>query len=66
MCSLSQDGSSALHLASRNGHIEVVKVLRDASADINLTNMVKLCVHMCVLCFTCKCILCVNINITPK
>ena len=37
-----QDGSTALHLASQNGHCEVVKILLKAKADVNIkTNVSK-------------------------
>ena len=45
---LLQDGKSALHVASYMGHVKVVEVLLYAGADINLGEMVRLCVHMCV------------------
>ena len=37
-----QDGSTALHLASQNGHCEVVRMLLKAKADVNArTNVSK-------------------------
>ncbi len=35
MCWVSQNGVSAIHWASRNGHDKVVRVLSHAGADIN-------------------------------
>ena len=49
MCvSSSQSGFSALHHAANASHIEVVKVLLNVSADINLMDKVRLCVLMCL------------------
>ncbi|KAF5345969.1 hypothetical protein D9756_010931 [Leucocoprinus leucothites] len=33
---LDKDGWTALHLAARNGHTEIVKVLAELKADLNL------------------------------
>ena len=36
-----QYGNTALHLASRNGHPEVVKLLLQSHADVNVKNNVS-------------------------
>ena len=43
---LMQDGMTALHLASRNGHVEVATALLEKGATIDLTDLVSL---SCVL-----------------
>ncbi len=40
--SLSKDGWSALHLASYFGHLEIVRALIDAGADLSLTSKSKM------------------------
>ena len=42
---LMQDGVSPVYAASKNGHTEVVDLLVQAGADINLTTTAK--VHVC-------------------
>ena len=43
-----QDGHRALHEASREGHVEVVKVLRDRGADIEAkTNVSYIAMESC-------------------
>ena len=42
----SQDGSSPLHAASRNGHVEVVAKLIVGNADINLQDKVSTSLHV--------------------
>ena len=36
-----QDGESSLIVASRNGHFEIVKLLLDKGAEVNLQNRVS-------------------------
>ena len=36
-----QDGSTALLVASQNGHYEVVRMLLDAKGDVNMKNNVS-------------------------
>ena len=36
-----QDGLTSLMLATQNGHAEVVQVLLDAKADLNITESVS-------------------------
>ncbi len=44
-----QDGFTALHLSSQEGHSVVVSVLLESGADIHsVTNVGVLKVHMCV------------------
>ena len=38
---LSQGGMTALMLASSEGHIQVVKLLLEAHADVNVTDRVR-------------------------
>ena len=38
-----QDGMTALHWASRNGHVETVSLLLDKGADIHAVNKVCVC-----------------------
>ena len=48
---LLQDGMTALHLACRDGHTEVVKHLINNDADISATDNVSNCaVAICLLC----------------
>ena len=42
LLSIIQDGRTALMKASSEGHTEVVKVLAEAKADLNITNQVNL------------------------
>ena len=42
----SQNGSSPLHDASRNGHVEVVAKLIAGNADINLQDIVSTSLHV--------------------
>ena len=37
----SQTGETALHLASKRGHVEVVRVLLEAKADLNILDKVQ-------------------------
>ena len=36
-----QDGWTPLCVAAQNGHVEVVKVLQEMGADLNITNKVR-------------------------
>ena len=36
-----QDGSTALHVATREGHCEIVRMLLEAKADVNVQNNVS-------------------------
>ncbi len=36
-----QNGCTALHVASRNGHLEVIRMLLKAKADVNIMNNVS-------------------------
>ena len=36
-----QDGSTALHVAARKGHCEIVRMLLGAKADVNVQNTVS-------------------------
>ena len=42
LLSIIQDGRTALMKASDNGHTEVVKVLVEAKAELNITDQVNL------------------------
>ena len=44
-CCATQDGYSAVYVASRNGHTEVVDVLVQAGADIHLATTDQVHVH---------------------
>ena len=44
---LSQDGMTALMLASSERHIEVVKLLLEAHADVNAADNVSFVVYVC-------------------
>ena len=37
-----QDGSSALHIAAKEGHSRVVEMLLEADADLNVKNDVRI------------------------
>ena len=41
MCLCAQDGWTALHLAAQEGKVDVVKLLTDAQAQINIQTKVK-------------------------
>ena len=41
VCSLIQDGNTALHLAALNGYKEVVDHLVSSKCDVNVTNAVS-------------------------
>ena len=43
LCCSSQDGWTALMIAAREGHVNVVRVLLDAGADANAKNNVSGC-----------------------
>ena len=45
LLSIIQDGYTALILASYDGHTEVVKVLVEAKADLNITGQVNLIIN---------------------
>ena len=45
LLSIIQDGETALMRASYNGHTEVVKVLVEAKADLNITDKVNLIIN---------------------
>ena len=45
LLSIIQDGWTALMMASYNGHTEVVKVLVEAKADLNITDQVNLIIN---------------------
>ena len=42
---LLQDGSTALHIAAYNNHLEIIKVLVTYGVDINVVNKVYLIDH---------------------
>ena len=48
-----QDGWAALHVASWNGHCEVVRILLEAKADINIKINVSHDSILCVCIYTC-------------
>ena len=48
MCT-SQDGKSALHVAAEEGHLNVVKLLLDFSANVNIETKVAKTIWMCIL-----------------
>ena len=45
LLSIIQDGWTALMKASENGHTDVVKVLVEAKADLNITDKVNLMMY---------------------
>ena len=50
-----QYGCNSLCTASSNGHLEVVKVLIEAGANVNQGDKVDRCVHVC-MCVACACV----------
>ena len=44
MCFCSQDGCTALHLAAQEGQVDVVKLLTEAKAHVNLQTEVHVCI----------------------
>ena len=48
LCFRSQDGWTALHLAAQEGKVDVVRLLTDAKAHVNMQTKVRIYTH-CVM-----------------